>query len=38
MSADELREWLEGEDSQSAGWSKDNSGKVSHSASALWRR
>ncbi|KAG0656684.1 hypothetical protein C6P46_006986 [Rhodotorula mucilaginosa] len=28
MSADELREWLDGEDSQSAGWSKDNSGKV----------
>ncbi|GAA6006627.1 DUF3140 domain-containing protein [Rhodotorula paludigena] len=28
MTADELREWLETEDSQSSGWSKDNSGKV----------
>lgn len=29
MTPDELRDWLETEDSQSAGWSKDNSGKVS---------
>ncbi|BGP42368.1 hypothetical protein JCM10450v2_006462 [Rhodotorula kratochvilovae] len=28
MTPDELREWLETGDSQGAGWSKDNSGKV----------
>ena len=28
MTADELREWLETEDSQSSGWSKQNDGKV----------
>ncbi|TNY20583.1 hypothetical protein DMC30DRAFT_352077 [Rhodotorula diobovata] len=29
MTADELREWLETEDSQSSGWSKQNDGKES---------
>lgn len=29
MTPEELRNWLETGDSQSAGWSKDNSGKVS---------
>jgi len=28
MTPDELKEWLETEDSQSSGWSKDNSDKV----------
>ncbi|GAA5916381.1 hypothetical protein JCM8208_003418 [Rhodotorula glutinis] len=28
MTPEELKEWLETEDSQSSGWSKDNSGKV----------
>ncbi|BGP57301.1 hypothetical protein JCM8202v2_004941 [Rhodotorula sphaerocarpa] len=28
MTPDELRNWLETGDSQSAGWSKDNSGKI----------
>lgn len=28
MTADELKDWLETDSSQTAGWSKDNDGKV----------